>query len=148
MFLAEIINITNQAHEKDEKLYLFLKQLIQYIDEAKTIEISNVHLWSILRLMQFNGISPDNNYSASNPYFNPIEGNFCSDNSRNAHIYKLESSHIIHKMLSSKIESSSNIKITQKLRNEILNLMIEYFTIHIDGFRKTKSLDILSIIFE
>ena len=148
MFLAEIVNITNQAHEKDEKLYQFLKQLIQYIDEAKTNEISNIHLWAVLRLMQFNGISPDNNYSTSNPYFNPIEGSFCSDRNKNALIYNQELSVIIHKLLSSKIESSSSIKINRKLRNKLLNLMIEYFTLHIDGFRKTQSLDILSLIFE
>ena len=148
MFLAEIVNITNQAHEKDEKLYLFLEQLIQYIDETKTSEVSNIHLWATLRLMQFNGISPENNYSISNQYFNPIEGNFCNDSRKNAQIFSIEYSIIIHKLLSSKIKLSSNIRIDRQSRNEILNLMIEYYRIHIDGFRKTKSLDILSLIFD
>jgi len=147
MFLAEIINITSQKLEKDDKLYQFLEQIIQYIDSAKNEEISNIHLWSMLRLMQFNGISPNNNFSEQNKFFNPVEGSFSYETLKNKYIYSEENSKIIHQLLGSSIDTSSKIKINKNSRLELLELMTQYFQLHIDGFKASKSLSILSEIF-
>jgi DNA repair protein RecO (recombination protein O) len=148
LFLAEIINITNQSSEKDEALYNFLEKLIIYIDSSESANISNIHLWSILRIMQFNGINPNNNHTVINKYFNPIEGQFTDSKNKNALIYSEKDSEIIHQLLQSQIEESSNIRISRENKTVLLNSMIQYFQIHIDGFRKSKSLDILSEVFE
>ena len=148
LFLAEIINITNQSSEKDEDLYNFLEKLIIYIDSSETSSISNIHLWSILRIMQFNGISPNNNYTLKNKYFNPIEGQFTDYKNKNALIYSESDSQIMHQLLQSQIEESANITISRKNKTVLLNSMIQYFQLHIDGFRKSKSLDILTEVFE
>ena len=148
MFLSEIINITHNTAERDPKLYIFLEQLIQYIDAALTEEIANIHIWTLLRLMQFNGISPENNFSDSQIFFNPVEGNFTSNQQKNAYIYSRSQSLVIHQLLISTIEEASNIEIHRIERSDLLKLMVQYFQLHIEGFRASKSLDILSEIFE
>lgn len=148
MFLSEIINITHNSAEKDIKLFVFLEHLIQYIDAAPTQDIANIHIWTLLRLMQFNGISPENNFSESHAFFNPVEGNFTSNPEKNAYMYTNVQSLVIHQLLKSTIEGASNIQINRIERSELLKLMVQYFQLHIEGFRSTKSLDILAEIFE
>ncbi len=147
MFLAEIIHLTYRSSEKDEQLYKFLENIIQFIDVTPTENITNIHLWSLLRLMQFNGISPENNYSDSQPYFNPIEGRFTNDNRKNQSIYTTINSKRINQLLNSKVEKNSSIEMSRKERNKLLNLMLQYFQIHLDSFKTSKSLDILSEVF-
>lgn len=148
MFLSEIINITYNSEDKDIKLFVFLEQLIQYIDAAPTQDIANIHIWTLVRLMQFNGISPENNFSDSLCFFNPVEGNFCANQQRNAYIYSKVQSLVIYQLMKSTIEGASNIHINRIERSELLKLMVQYFQLHIEGFKSTKSLDILSEIFE
>ncbi len=147
MFLAEMIHLTYQVSEKDEQLYQFLEHLIQYIDNSPTESIANIHLWSLLRLMQFSGISPENNYSKTRPYFNPVEGRFTNENKKNQFIYSTLNSTRINQLLSSKIEDISYIEMSRKERQELLNLMLQYFQLHLESFKTSKSLDILNELF-
>lgn len=147
MFLAEIIHISYKSSEKDEPLFQFLEQIIQFIDSAPSSQIANVHLWTLLRLMQFNGISPENNYSATLPYFNPIEGCFTNDKHKNQHIYKANLSEKISLLLATKIEDNSKVEMNRTERQELLNLMLQYLQLHLDSFKSSKSLDILTEVF-
>lgn len=148
MFLAEMIHMTYKSDEKDEKLYHFLENLIQYIDTASSPDIANVHLWTLLRLMQFNGISPENNYTKENLYFNPVEGQFTSNKTKNQYIYSKEQSQQLSSLLSSKVENSSQVEMNRKERQYLLSQMMQYFQLHLESFKTSKSLDILSELFE
>ena len=148
MFLAEIIHLSYNSSEKDKKLYQFLENIIQFIDSTPTTEIVNIHLWTLLRLMQFSGIAPENNYSEEKPYFDALNGSFTDNKNKNRDIYNLKHSNTISLLLSSKVEDNSKIKINRVERQELLNLMIHYFQIHLNTFKTSRSLDILSEIFE
>ncbi len=147
MFLAEMIHLTYQASEKDEQLFSFLENLIQFIDNSPSKNIANIHLWSLLRLMQFSGISPENNYSNRLAFFNPVEGKFTNEDKKNQFIYSALNSERINQLLSSKIEDISDIEMSRKERHTLLNLLLQYFQLHLDSFKKSKSLDILNELF-
>jgi len=148
LFLAEIISNTIQEGEKEEQLFEFLSQFIPFLDNSNRQMISNIHLWAVIRLMQFSGIAPENNFTEQNCYFNPSEGKFTNNTFENKLIYNREISFILHQLLSIPIEKSHKIPLSRATRKEILEKMIQYFNLHIDGFKTSKTLDILSMIFE
>ncbi len=98
--------------------------------------------------MQFNGITPENNYSQTCLFFNPVEGNFTADKSKNQYIYNNLQSRTMSQLLSSKVEQSSSIEMSRNERQELLNKMMQYFQLHLDSFKTSKSLDILSEVFK
>lgn len=148
MFLAEIVHNTNRVADKQEVLYQFLEQLIQFIDGAKSQEMSNIHLWTLNRLMQFSGISPENNYSESKTYFNPVEGSFTNNKHSNTYVYNTRYSRLFFELQSSKIDNNWKIKMSRLERTKLLKLMLQYFQLHLEGFKSSKSLEILSELFE
>jgi len=147
MFLAEMIHLTHKSSDKDQVLFNFLENIIQFIDSTPSKNIANIHLWTLLRLMQFNGISPENNFSESHLYFNPISGHFTNDKSQNQYIYSAYYSQKISILLRSKIEESHLIELHRTERQELLKLMMQYFQLHLNSFKSSKSLDILSEVF-
>lgn len=147
MFLAELIHLSYKSSEKDEQLFQFLEHLIQYIDSSSNKGIANIHLWTLLRLMQFSGISPYNNYSADNKYFNPVEACFTTSRAKDSLTYSSSISEKIRLLLASEIETCSEIELKTKERQILLNKMIEYFQLHLDRFKPSKSLKILSEVF-
>ena len=148
MFLSEIISNTTREGEKEKQLFDFLSKFIPYLDSSDTKSIKNIHLWVIIRLMQFNGIAPENNFSKENIYFNPSEGKFCNKLTNSKLIYDKTNSLILHQLLSIPLENSQEISLSREKRKEMLEKMIQYFSLHIEGFKNSKTLNILSLIFE
>ncbi len=148
LFLAEMIRLTSKKSEPDERLFLFLEQLIEYIDCAEDEEIKNIHLWTLVKLMSFSGILPDNNYNSSLTYFNPVEARFEPFNSHHVYIYSERLSFLLFQLLNSNINNNHDIIFTQQERRDLLQKMVDYFQLHIPNFSTNKSLDILFSIFE
>jgi DNA repair protein RecO (recombination protein O) len=148
MFIAEFIYNSMDSNENDTKLYTFLEHLIQYLDSASDNEICNIHIWSLIRLMQFYGISPENNFNENNRYFNPLSGLFTNDKYENSKVYSERESILLHLFYSSKIDESCEIKTERIEKQMLLNLLTEYYQLHIEGFKVSKSLSILKEVFD
>jgi DNA repair protein RecO (recombination protein O) len=148
MFLAEFINHSLNTQEPDKKFYTFLETLIQFIDQAESEYIKNIHLWTLFRLMQLNGIHPESNYSDFNCYFNPITASYTNLKMENPQIFDRDITSIFHQLSVSKVEESHTIVINREQRRILLEKILDYFKIHIDGFKTSKSLQILTEIFD
>jgi len=148
LFLSEIIANTTREGEKEKQLFDFLSKFIPFLDSSDTKSIVNIHLWASIRLMQFNGITPENNFSEKNIYFNPVEGQFCNKQTENKLTYDKTNSYILHQFLSTPLEQCAEIPLSGEKRKEILKKIIQYFSLHIEGFKTGKTLDVLSLIFE
>ncbi|MEM9846600.1 MAG: DNA repair protein RecO, partial [Bacteroidota bacterium] len=75
LFITEVAQKTLRQSESNEALFHFLLQLYLYLDQSET-SIANVHLYFLAHFTQFLGFAPDDNYTASRPYFNLQEGTF------------------------------------------------------------------------
>jgi DNA repair protein RecO (recombination protein O) len=147
LFLAEFVNMSLQSQEQDKRFFIFLESIIQFIDQAKSEETLNIHLWTLIRLMQFNGINPESNYSDQFCYFNPVKGQFTNKPLENSLIYTKPFSRLFNDFLQCKIEDSYRISMTRTERQLLIEKVTDYFRIHLEGFRTTKSLEILTEVF-
>ncbi|WP_347173038.1 DNA repair protein RecO [Polaribacter uvawellassae] len=143
LFLSEILSSTIQEEEANEGLFSFLETSFIWLDiNDKT---SNFHLLFLLNLTKFLGFYPDTTNINSN-YFNLIDGNFMKSTTEKEVVFG-ENLVQFKKLLGTNFDSIESIKFNQQERQQVLQIIIRYFELHLDGFRRPKSLKVLETVF-
>lgn len=144
MYLAEVLKDCIQEEEQNEMLFQFLEQEFMYLDDSE--QFKNFHLHFIVKLSQFLGFYPDKN-SIDFPYFDMINGVFQlkDENRYSFQNYNVELLKQLMQMQS--YQDAEALKLNQNRRQEFLDFMMLYYELHLQGFKKPKSLDILKQMF-
>ena len=141
IFLSEILHHSIQEEEKNENLFTYLETALIWLDTHE--ETSNFHLILLLEITKFFGFYPDTseidfkNFEMTDGIFSPFQGMNCL-NEHETHLFK--------KLINLKFDS--NQKVFAGIERQILlKIILEYYSIHLDGFKKPKSLDVLKEVF-
>ena len=143
MFLAEMLG--NSIHEEEQNIdmYNFLEASFQWLDMQE--DMANFHLYFLLALTKYLGFYPDtNNFDASS--FDLLEGEFTNTPSLNPILTGKNLSYL-KLLLGINFEGIHTIQMRKTNRLELLKSLILYFELHLQGFRKPKSLAILNEVF-
>jgi len=142
-FLAEMLG--NSIHEEEYNLALFeyVEASLQWLDTHD--EISNFHLHFLLNLTRYLGFYPDTN-TIDSEYFDLLEGEFTTTPSLNP-ILTGENLILFKTILGTNFDAIHTVKMTKKNRQELLKSLVLYFELHLQGFRKPRSLAILNEVF-
>lgn len=143
MFLAEMLG--NSIHEEEQNIdmYNFLEASFQWLDMQE--DMANFHLYFLLALTKYLGFYPDtDNFDASS--FDLLEGEFTNTPSLNP-ILTGENLSYLKLLLGINFEGIHTIQMRKINRLELLKSLILYFELHLQGFRKPKSLAILNEVF-
>jgi len=142
-FLAEILKNVIYEEEPNEELFEYLKTTFLWLDAHDTI--GNFHISFLIKLTQYLGFYPDIS-NITLPVFNMQDGCFQESSSN---IYCIEGGNVLlfKKFLGTTFDDSMKIKLSRMSRNDILNVLLVYFELHLHGFKKPKSLTILNEIF-
>jgi DNA repair protein RecO (recombination protein O) len=130
MFIAEVLQNILKEEEKNEELYNFLEAALLWYDLNDFN--ANFHLVFLLKISQYLGIFPDNE---------TLHLNFFRYEKDNRKIYVLKD------LLGINFDALNTIKINAEMRQNILNEILSYFSIHLGNFKKPNSLKILHDIF-
>ncbi|RDK88665.1 DNA repair protein RecO [Marinirhabdus gelatinilytica] len=144
MFLSEVLRDAIQEEEANPNLYGYLSQSLNFLDGAE--DFANFHIYFLLNLTQYLGFFPDASESKA-LYFNLLEGNFQHTATNN---YCEEGEHVtaLKRFFGINFEALSQIKLNKKTRLEVLHLLIRYYQLHLQGFKKPKSLAVLNQLFQ
>lgn len=143
MFLAEVLRNTIKEEEANKSLFSFLDNSLNYLDEAD--QIGNFHLLFMLKLSGYLGFYPESSRKEL-PYFNMLEGSFEEIKSNN-YCIEDENLEILRGFLGINFDELSSIKLNQTSRNSFLNMLLLYYELHIEGFKKPRSLSVFKEIF-
>ncbi len=142
-FLAEMLSNSIHEEEGNQNLFDFLEASLQWLDEND--DISNFHIFFLLSLSKYLGFYPDTS-DKNAAYFDLQEGDFIHTPSLNPLV--LGGNLIYFKQfLGINFDAIHTIKMNKKHRQELLKLLILYFELHLQGFRKPKSLKVLNEVF-
>ncbi|AFL81036.1 DNA replication and repair protein RecO [Aequorivita sublithincola DSM 14238] len=143
MFLSEMLKNCIREEEPNHELYTFLEQSFQWLDQND--EVANFHIFFLLQLSQYLGFYPDAS-NIEDEYFNIMEGNFQSKNTSN---YCLEGVQIENFKLFFGINPSTlnTVKLSKKERQNLLEFILSYYSFHVQGYQKPKSLAVLMQLF-
>lgn len=141
MFLSEMLHYSIQEEEKNEQLFLFLETALTWLDHHD--EISNFHLILLLEITKYLGFYPDLS-DIDLPFFEINEGIFTAFHNSNA-LSEHETS-LFKKLIDLKFDNSQ--KIFHVIERQILlKILIDFYSSHLEGFKRPKSLNILKEIF-
>lgn len=143
MFLSEMLKNTIKEEEANPELFGFLEKSFQFLDHAD--KIANFHLYFLLKLTRYLGFYPENRNSDF-PVFNLLEGVF-QEIPTNDYCFEGSNVELLRLFLIADFFSLQEIRLNQVRRNEFLNMLLLYFELHIESFRKPKSLAVLNEIF-
>lgn len=141
MFLSEMLHHSIHEEEANPDFFSFLETAFLWLDAHD--KIANFHLILLVEATKFLGFYPENT-SPDADFFEMREGLFVPFET----VTCLSKSHslLFKKLLDLKFSSNQNI-FHSKERQELLKIIIDYYALHLDGFRKPKSLEVLIEVF-
>ncbi|MCL9808260.1 DNA repair protein RecO [Flavobacterium luminosum] len=142
IFLSEVLHHAIKEEEKNESLFTFLETALIWLDTHD--EIANFHLILLLEITKFLGFYPDDS-DIELPFFDIVEGHFAFHQSINC--ISAQDTFLFKKLLELKFDSSQKF-FTASERQILLKTILDYYVIHLVGFKKPKSLEVLREVFE
>lgn len=142
-FLAEMLSNSIHEEESNQGLFEYIEASLQWLDTND--ETANFHLHFLINLTKYLGFYPDTN-SMNSSYFDLLEGEFTNTPSLNP-VLTGENLIFFKKVLGINFDEIHTIKMNKANRQELLKSLVLYFELHLQGFRKPKSLAILNEVF-
>jgi DNA repair protein RecO (recombination protein O) len=137
-FLNEVLIKVLKEQSANNHLFDFIETCLKFLNDSE--QCINLHLYFLSELTKYLGIEPQNNFSASYPYFDCREGRFSALGLTMPLGLNKQDSLLFSEFL--KINSlKTNISNSQ--RQTLLEIFLNYYKLHIPGFNDVKSLEVL-----
>ncbi len=146
LFMLEVIRNTVRERHPDPDMFQFIENWMIWLDDIqKTSPLTGVKF--MLELARVAGFEPLNNYSSANKYFDLQDGLFKSSFDANHQFMDVEISQLSNQLMSIPRENLLDMRIDRIVRELLYENWIQYYKMHLTGFRDIKSLDVLKTIF-
>ena len=144
-FLDEVLYKSIREEESNPELFGFIYQSVLLLDSPRPAG-KDFHLIFLLKLCKYLGFSPTNNFDTQNNIFNLKEGFFQETIPPHPHFIQLPLSAYLSNLMAADLGRSDSLSISE--RRILINLLLEYFSLHIDGFGNLKSQKVLEQVWE
>lgn len=142
IFLSEMLHYSIREEEKNESLFEFLESALIWFDNHD--EIVNFHLILLLEVTKFLGFYPDDS-EIDLPFFEVTEGAFSSFQGLDS--LSEHETFLFKRLMNLKFDSNQKV-FSGAERQILLKILLNYYAVHLDGFKKPKSLEVLREVFE
>jgi DNA repair protein RecO (recombination protein O) len=146
IFLGEILSSVLKEESPHEEMFEYIEKSIIYFDNCKE-GYANFHIAFLSGLSSYLGFEPGLRNEPDDLFFDmqngifvpmpPVHGNYASE----------EISGILSLFFASSYDSISDITLTGKLRNDVLETLVKFYSLHLPGLKKIKSLEVLKMVF-
>lgn len=144
LFLTEILYKTIREEEGNPDLYTFLSTSIEVLDAED--QCNNFHLWFLMRLTQYLGFSPISDEQEEVQFFDLREGAFGQHKPLHDDFLEGPSCLLFQRILGTKFAVISELEVSNVQRREILQKIILYFRLHLEGMQEIKSHQVLETV--
>ncbi|UTW64038.1 DNA repair protein RecO [bacterium SCSIO 12741] len=142
-FIAEMLYRTLNEREADHALYTFLNTSIEWLDHHP--DTSNFHLAFLVKLTRFLGFHPQGEPSART-FFDLREGLFTTLRPSHTDYVEPFVSVLLGVLLEKGFQTGKE-NLHREDRQHLLETLLLYYRIHLDGLGAIKSLDVLTEMF-
>lgn len=144
LFLAEMLANVLKEEEQNNLLFDYLELALQWLDSETNY--ANFHLLFLLKLTKHLGFYPDTTdleagvFNLQSGYFEP--------NSKHIYAVSTENNTLLKQLLGMNFDVLNSIKLHADQRQAFLQMLMQYFELHLGYFKKPKSLQIFNEIFK
>ena len=142
MFLNEVLYKSIKQQHSDEALFNFIFHAVELLDH-QTTNPANFHLVFLIRLTRYLGFYPDNNKPEGADYFDMKNGVFIRYKPESWQYLSPPHTQNFYQLLQHGFEGMENITLKNDERRYLLNKLLEYYALHIDGFGNIRSHEVL-----
>lgn len=142
MFLNEVLYKSLRQHEPDEVLFEFLFHAIEILDSLNA-GLANFHLYFLLRLTRFLGFYPDRTSASPAAWFDLKDGNYSKAQPPHALIVEPPLTALWTSILNSNFDNLQSLHISGADRKALLEKILTYYQLHVEGFGQVKSMGVL-----
>lgn len=140
MFIVDLSRNLIKEKEPNEELYLTISEFLKAADN-KEASLSFMPIRFCLEMASIFGFAINNNYSSELSHFDLMAGQFIKDDFRSPHCITQDLSFLLHNIILGNDPQSS-----REQRSLLLDHMIKFFRLHIEGFNTLKSLPVIRTI--
>jgi DNA repair protein RecO (recombination protein O) len=146
IFLGEVLTAVLKEESPHEEMFDFIEESIVYFDGCKN-NYANFHIAFLAGLSSFLGFEPSLQVNTDDAFFDLQNGMFVPAPPVHGKYATREISDILAVFFASSYYSANLISLTGILRNEVLETLINYYSLHLTGLKKIKSLEVLKEVF-
>lgn len=142
-FLAEVLNNALQENEENKALFLFIETSLKWLDLHQNS--GNFHLVFLIQLTKYLGFYPETS-GLEKKYFGLKEGKFLSQEPRTDFVTGKELI-LLKGLLGINFDSLERVLLNVVDRQKLLEVLMKYFELHLSGFRRPRSIQVLKELF-
>jgi DNA repair protein RecO (recombination protein O) len=146
IFIAEVLTSVLREESPNTDLFDYIEESVIYFDRTST-GVPNFHIAFLSSLAGFLGFEPAKREHRSDKYFDMLDGRFVRFPPVHGLYAGPEVSDILATFFNSSFEEAGKICLTGAQRNETLETIIRYFSIHLPGLKKINSISVMKDIF-
>lgn len=146
IFLGEVLTSVLKEESPHKELFDYINDSIIFFDECHD-RFLNFHIAFLTGLSSFLGFEPGKRTDPENTFFDMMNGTFVQLPPVHGNYAAADISDILSKFFVTSWDSIDNIILTGSKRNEVLETLLRYYSLHLPGLKKINSLEILKEVF-
>ena len=147
LFLGEFLYYALREEGVNASLFAYLLHSIRWLDECNERSVANFHLVFLMRLSRFLGLYPNLEGFEQGCYFDLQNAQFvCSRPKHNQYLYPEEASLVVN-LMRMNYETMHLFSFNHRQRVRCLEVLNDFYRIHIPGFPQLRSLQVLQELF-
>lgn len=142
IFLNEVLYKAVRQQSADENLFSFVFNAIEWLDHQGD-GLANFHLLFLVRLTRYLGFFPEQFAAGGADYFDMKAGTFSRYKPEGFYYLSPPHTQNFGKLLQCNFESLAQLHFSNDERRYLLNKLLEYYALHIEGFGNIRSHEVL-----
>ena len=148
LYLAEFLTRALREESDNADIFTFLEYSLRWFDEADE-NFANFHILFLMRLTRFLGIAPNlEEAMVHKGYFDLSAGCFVGVQPLHGNFLTATQAADFFSLLKCDYDEVSRFAMNRKLRGEFLDVIQQYYRLHLPDFPELKSADILKELFD
>jgi DNA repair protein RecO (recombination protein O) len=147
IFLSEVMLNVFKHQEPQQQAFDYIFDAVAELDNRQD-NLSLFHHVFLLQLGKYIGFSPGNEYSSNNIYFNMREGLYQAEHDVTGQTLTAEESQFFSLLSQSSLFDKSLPVISAPVRKALLEKIVLFYRMHLEGFPQIKSLQVLEVVFQ
>ena len=146
IFLGEVLTSVLKEETPHDEMFKYIEESIKYFESCKE-SFANFHIAFLAGLSSFLGFEPHPRLEKEDQFFDMLNGIFVPVPPVHGNYANEEITNILADFFVSSYDSISNISLSGKMRNDILETLVRFYSLHLPGLKRIKSLEILKEVF-
>jgi DNA repair protein RecO (recombination protein O) len=146
IFLGEVLTSVLKEESPHSEMFDYIEDSIMYFEKCKE-GFANFHIAFLAGLSSFLGFEPGPRSDKENSFFDMVNGIFVPVPPVHGNYANKEITNILADFFEASYDSINKISLTGKMRNDVLETLIRFYSLHLPGLKKIKSLDVLKEVF-